>query len=107
MNSGRARLVAGNWKMHGSLGVNQRLLEALKASPNPAMGLKTGFEAAVCVPFPYLAQVSALLSGSGIGWGAQTLSEHDAGAYTGEVSGAMLKEFGWLRRSSWRRSVMA
>jgi len=86
----RARLVAGNWKMHGSLRVNAGLLDAFKA------GLKRSenLEFAVCVPFPYLAQVSAALSGSAIAWGAQTISEHDAGAYTGEVSGAMLKEFG-------------
>src|SRR5262249_28602372 len=49
---------------------------------------------AVCVPFPYLAQVSQALSGSSIAWGAQNVSEHDSGAYTGEVSGAMLVEFG-------------
>jgi triosephosphate isomerase len=86
----RARLVAGNWKMHGSLASNARLLDALKA------GLKhgEGVDCAVCVPFPYLAQVSAALSGSRIAWGAQDVCEHDAGAYTGEVSGAMLKEFG-------------
>jgi triosephosphate isomerase (TIM) len=86
----RARLVAGNWKMHGGLRANAELLDALKA------GLKSsgGAVHAVCVPFPYLAQVSASLAGGSIAWGAQNLSEHDAGAYTGEVSGAMLKEFG-------------
>jgi triosephosphate isomerase len=86
----RAGFVAGNWKMHGSLRANAALLEALKA------GLKQSGEVAcaVCVPFPYLAQVSAALAGSAIAWGAQNLSEHDAGAYTGEVSGAMLREFG-------------
>jgi len=86
----RARLVAGNWKMHGSLVTNARLLEALKAGLKQAEGL--GY--AVCAPFPYLAQVSEALSGSPIAWGAQNVSEHDSGAYTGEVSGAMLKEFG-------------
>ncbi len=86
----RGRLVAGNWKMHGSLAANQRLLEALRA------GLRAEQNAsyAVCAPFPYLQQVSGALAGSAIHWGAQDLSEHDAGAYTGEVSGAMLKEFG-------------
>jgi triosephosphate isomerase len=49
---------------------------------------------AVCPPFPYLHQVATALAGSSIQWGAQNLSEHDAGAYTGEVSGAMLKDFG-------------
>src|SRR5436309_5801016 len=86
----RARLVAGNWKMHGSLAANARLLDALKAGLAQAEGL--GY--AVCAPFPYLAQVSQALSGSRIAWGAQNVSEHDSGAYTGEVSGAMLKEFG-------------
>ena len=86
----RARLVAGNWKMHGSLVANQRLLDALKAGLKPAEGVSY----AVCAPFPYLPQVAAVLSGSLVAWGAQNVSEHDAGAYTGEVSGAMLKEFG-------------
>jgi len=86
----RARLIAGNWKMHGSLATNARLLDALKAGLKPARGVGC----AVCAPFPYLAQVAAALSGSPIAWGAQDISEHDAGAYTGEVSGAMLKEFG-------------
>jgi triosephosphate isomerase len=76
--------------MHGSFVANARLLEALKAGLKQAEGL--GY--AVCAPFPYLAQVSLALSGSPIAWGAQNISEHDSGAYTGEVSGAMLKEFG-------------
>src|SRR5260221_6461483 len=86
----RARLVAGNWKMHGSLVANARLLDALKAGLKQAEGL--GY--AVCAPFPYLAQVSEALSGSPIAWGAQNVSEHDSGAYTGEVSGPMLRDFG-------------
>lgn len=86
----RSRLVAGNWKMHGSLAANARLLDALKSGLKPGAG--TVF--AVCAPFPYLAQLAAALSGSQIAWGAQNVSEHDSGAYTGEVSGAMLREFG-------------
>jgi triosephosphate isomerase len=86
----RARLVAGNWKMHGSLAANARLLDALKTELKPSNDIRY----AVCAPYPYLAQVSHALAGSGIAWGAQNVSEHDAGAYTGEVSGAMLKEFG-------------
>ncbi|HTQ75605.1 MAG TPA: triose-phosphate isomerase [Burkholderiales bacterium] len=84
----RARLVAGNWKMNGSLRANAALLDAVKA------GLEPTDNVAVCVPFPYLGQVSSALAGSAIAWGAQNVSEHDSGAYTGEVSGAMLKEFG-------------
>lgn len=76
--------------MHGSLAANQRLLEAAKRSAVSAPGV----EIAVCVPFPYLAQAAGVLAGTPIALGAQTLSEHDAGAYTGEVSGAMLRELG-------------
>ena len=83
----RARLVAGNWKMHGSLAANQVLLEAIVA------GVK-GVECAVCVPFPYLAQVAERLRGTQLAWGAQNLSEYASGAHTGEVSAAMLAEFG-------------
>ena len=86
----RARLVAGNWKMHGSLAANQRLLESVRTGVESAPGV----EAAVCVPFPYLQQAAAALGGTPVAWGAQNLSEHDAGAYTGEVSGAMLRELG-------------
>jgi triosephosphate isomerase len=86
----RARLVAGNWKMHGNLATSQALLEALRAGlPRDAA---VGY--AVCPPFPYLPQAAEVLADSAIGWGAQNLSEHDAGAYTGEVSGAMLRDFG-------------
>jgi len=86
----RTRLVAGNWKMNGSLRANAGLLQALKESTKQSDGV----DRAVCVPFPYLPQVSAALAGSGIAWGGQNVSEHESGAYTGEVSGAMLKEFG-------------
>ena len=82
----RVRLVAGNWKMHGSRGSIAALLDEL-ASANPQ-------GSAVCAPFPYLAQVAERLRGSAIAWGAQNVSEHDQGAYTGEVSAAMLAEFG-------------
>ena len=81
----RARLVAGNWKMHGSLAANRALLDALVA------GVK-GVECTVCVPFPYLAQAAERLRGTAIACGAQNLSEHAQGAYTGEVSAAMLAD---------------
>lgn len=83
----RKKLVAGNWKMHGSLAENAALLAAIK----PALA---GIEAAVCVPFPYLAQVQVALAGSSIAWGAQNLSEQAKGAFTGEVSASMLRDFG-------------
>jgi triosephosphate isomerase len=86
----RNRLVAGNWKMNGSLAANANLLAGLLKE---LADLKSA-RCAVCVPFPYLAQVQGLLKGSDIALGAQNLSEFDAGAYTGEVSGAMLAELG-------------
>ena len=85
----RKKLVAGNWKMNGGRERNAALLASLAAG-----FADCSCEIAVCPPFPYLEQVAALLDGSGVALGAQTLSEHAAGAYTGEVSGAMLAEFG-------------
>ena len=85
----RRKLVAGNWKMHGSLAENEALLSGILAG----MGdVKAGV--AVCVPFPYLAQVQARLQGSAIAWGAQNVSQQAKGAFTGEVSVSMLKDFG-------------
>jgi len=82
----RVRLVAGNWKMHGNRASIAALLDGL-AKENPP-------GCAVCAPFPYLAQVAERLRGSAIAWGAQNVSEHAQGAYTGEVSAPMLAEFG-------------
>jgi len=90
----RTKLVAGNWKMHGSLAANLRLLEAVTAAVKAAPRDFAGARCAVCVPFPYLQQAQAALAGTEIALGAQNLSEHDAGAYTGEVAGAMLRDFG-------------
>jgi triosephosphate isomerase (TIM) len=85
----RARLVAGNWKMHGNLAINQALLQTLRGLPREA-----GIAYAVCPPFPYLTQAAGLLADSPVLWGGQNLCEHDSGAYTGEVSGAMLRDLG-------------
>ena len=86
----RVKLVAGNWKMNGSLSANAALLAAVAgtAAARPTV------EVAVCVPFPYLAQTHAALAGSRAAWGAQNVSEHASGAYTGEVSATMLRDFG-------------
>jgi len=87
----RQKLVAGNWKMNGSLQANRALLEAIRqglADQPPAC------QVAVAVPMPYLAQVQQLLDGSGIALGAQDVSAHEQGAYTGETSAAMLGDFG-------------
>lgn len=86
----RRKLVAGNWKMHGGLARNRDLLDSLVQ----AVGKGGSADCAVCVPFPYLAQAQDMLKGTTIAWGGQTLSEHVQGAYTGEVSAAMLVDFG-------------
>jgi triosephosphate isomerase len=86
----RGKLVVGNWKMNGGLAANAALLSEIAAGWKPP----TGRELAVCVPYPYLAQVQGMLAGTPIAWGAQDVSEHHAGAYTGEVSARMLAEFG-------------
>ena len=85
----RKKLVAGNWKMHGTLQQNEALLSRVVAA---ASGLAC--EIAVCPPFPYLAQAQLALAGSKVVLGAQSVSEHVQGAFTGEVSAPMLAEFG-------------
>lgn len=82
-------MVVGNWKMNGSLVSNATLLDALVAGAGRLAG-----RIMVCVPFPYLAQARERLAGSTIEWGAQDVSAHQQGAYTGEVSAGMLREFG-------------
>lgn len=89
----RDRFVAGNWKMYGSRASNRALLESVVAGISGSGGLQ-GTACAVCVPYPYLGDVAAQLKGGPLAWGAQNLSEHAQGAYTGEVSAAMLAEFG-------------
>ncbi len=84
----RRKLIAGNWKMHGSLAENEALLSGILAGMG---GVKA--DVAVCVPFPYLAQAQAKLTGSAIAWGAQNVSQQAKGAFTGEVSTSMLKDF--------------
>ena len=84
----RRKLIVGNWKMNGSIATNAALLDGIRTGAN---GLAA--DLAVCVPAPYLAQAQAALAGSSVTWGAQDLSLHASGAYTGEVSGAMLRDF--------------
>ena len=87
----RKKLVAGNWKMHGSNAFNAELLAGLKAGLKPVAEV----EVLVCPPMPYLAAVAANLAGSSIQLGAQNLSaEEKTGAHTGEVLGSMLVEVG-------------
>jgi triosephosphate isomerase len=85
----RAPLVAGNWKMHGVLSDNAALLAAVAEG---VTGLQRA-QVAVCVPYPYLGQAQQRLSGGPVSWGAQNVSQYPKGAYTGEVSVAMLRDF--------------
>ena len=84
----RRKFVAANWKMHGSLEANLRLLRGIKGG-----AAALACDVALCAPFPYLAQVQSELAGTALAWGAQNLSEHAQGAYTGEVSAGMLSDF--------------
>lgn len=84
----RRKLIAGNWKMNGSLDANESLLTSLRAELGTA-----ACAVAVCVPAPYFAQCRTILEGSAIAWGGQDISVHESGAFTGEVSGSMLADF--------------
>ncbi|QOL47988.1 triose-phosphate isomerase [Massilia litorea] len=84
----RPKLVVGNWKMNGSRANNATLLAGI------VEGLGNGkANAAVCVPAPYLQQCADTLAGSKLAWGAQDVSIHASGAYTGEVAASMLVDF--------------
>jgi triosephosphate isomerase len=103
------RLVLGNWKMHGELAANAQLLSAIRSGWNQSSNA-AACDVGVCVPFPYLSQAESSLHGSDIAWGAQDISCFDKGAYTGEVSGTMLADFGCryvLVGHSERRSMHA
>lgn len=84
----RKKLVVGNWKMHGSRPANAELLAGVLA------GRPYGADVAVCVPALFLTETAATLAASDIRWGAQDVSSHEQGAYTGEISAAMLAECG-------------
>ena len=91
------KLIAGNWKMNGGLAANQALLDELLAGMAAAAPV---CDVAVCAPFPYLAQVQTYQDRSRdasgaprLSLGAQDVSAHETGAYTGEVSADMLREF--------------
>jgi triosephosphate isomerase len=86
----RRKLVVGNWKMYGNLESNKVLLDAILA------GVRDYKHAdyAVCVPTPYLFQAQAILQGTNVAWGAQNMSQFEAGAFTGSVAPHMLVDFG-------------
>lgn len=87
--SDRQPLVAANWKMNGSLASMKPLVD------NILGGLEgqTGLEVAICAPYVYLPELNSRLQGSGVATGAQNVSEHESGAFTGEVSTSMLHDF--------------
>ena len=86
----RRPLIAANWKMNGTLASIRPLVREVCAGLAP----DTRADVALCAPHPYLGEVGALLKGTTIALGAQNLSEHEAGAYTGEVSATMLRDHG-------------
>ncbi|MGI9025978.1 MAG: triose-phosphate isomerase [Burkholderiaceae bacterium] len=87
----RRKLVVGNWKMNGGLEANAALLSSLVSALRTS---EFNCDVAVCVPFPFLGQAQQELAGSKVTLGSQNVSEFESGAYTGEVSASMLKEFG-------------
>ena len=86
----RQPLVVGNWKMHGNAGAIRSLMAELIEAEDSFSGAEVG----VCPPFVFLPMVTELCAASSIRVGAQNVSQHDSGAFTGEVSGAMLAELG-------------
>ncbi len=101
----RGYLVAGNWKMNGSDTANAELVDGIVAGRPQSDGV----ELLICPPFPYLAAMAAKLSGTGVALGAQNVSQHEAGAYTGETAPSMLSDVGCtyvLVGHSERRAIM-
>ena len=81
-------LVAGNWKMNGSSDANAELTDSILAGMPPSDSVKL----LICPPYPYLAELAKKLAGSDLSLGAQNVSQHESGAYTGEVSPGMLRD---------------
>jgi triosephosphate isomerase (TIM) len=83
-------LVVGNWKMHGS----HRMVVDLLGTISVGAKALPGVGVAVCPPFPYLQQAAAALAGGPVMLGGQNLAVENSGAFTGEVSGPMLRDVG-------------
>ena len=91
----KKKLIVGNWKMNGLLASNQAVIDTLLAGMGTfSADVASSANVAVCVPSVYLAQLQVLLKGCSIALGAQDVSQHEVGAFTGETSAAMLREFG-------------
>lgn len=86
----RTKLVAGNWKMNGTRAQARELIGGIASGLGDALPC----EVAVCPAYVYLAEAAGALAGTGIGLGGQSICTEDDGAFTGEISGAMLKDVG-------------
>lgn len=86
----RQILVAGNWKLNGTRASVRELVNGIKEG----IGTVGSAEVAVCPPYVFIGEVAEMLNGTAISWGAQDVAKEDSGAYTGEVSAAMLREYG-------------
>lgn len=86
----RRILVAGNWKMNGSIDSIKSLIDGVK---NGMSDVKST-DVVVCPPAIYMSEVASLIKGTAIALGSQNICDQDSGAYTGEISGSMLSEFG-------------
>ena len=90
INKTSKKMVVANWKMHGNLKQNAALLSDFVAT----LASLKHTQVVICAPYPYLAQLQNMLQNTKIAWGAQNMAKMEVGAYTGEVSAAMLKDFG-------------
>jgi len=86
----RQPMVAGNWKMNGSSDSVKELMAGIKEG----MGSVNNAEVVVCPPAVYIPRVSGAVDGTSIKVGSQNICDQDSGAFTGEISGAMLKDVG-------------
>ena len=86
----RGYLVAGNWKMNGSNDANRALVDGIVAGA-PS---NSDVQLLICPPYPYISNVGGLIAGTPVLLGAQNVSEHASGAFTGETAGSMLRDTG-------------
>src|SRR3954465_114318 len=89
MEKDRKLIIAGNWKMNKTVAEGLDLVQALKRE----LGTIKELDIVVCPPFTSLSEISKVILDSNIRLGAQNMSEHNYGAYTGEIAAGMLKEF--------------
>lgn len=88
------KLIAGNWKMNGSLGQAEELVSSIAAKIQEQPSITDSYEFLVCPPSPYMSAVKDICAKHGISFGAQDCSVHEFGAYTGEISARMIADCG-------------